>query len=270
MKIFCLIQIILLTILLIGVGVGSVAADSRDGISQTDAPVSGLPAQNLVGVIVGINEDAGTLDVEILNGDGEIILYVVRVSEDFDFDSIALGDPIEFSESESGNENVSISGAGAGGGNYCANGDAEHPGAVQIVEEYGVSYQEVMAWFCAANEGNGEQLGSTNSGFGEIKLALETAQIVGGTADDLLAMRSEGLGWGQIWSNLGFSGKPKDEDGSGQQGNQSEPRSDNGQGAGAENSNGNGPPDHANNDKVKDQKKDKDGNGKSNGKGKGK
>lgn len=198
------------------------------------------------------------------NEQGEIVLHVVQVPDDFDFDGVALGDSIEFSGAGAGNGSTTGDGNtdGEGGGNYCADGSEEHPGAARLVDEYGVSYQEVIGWFCTANGENGEQLGSTNSGFGEIKLALETAQISGGTADELLAMRDEGLGWGQIWKELGFTGKPKEDEVSGQQDTQAEDDNDNGQGSGADNSNGNGPPDHANNDKDKG----KGNNGKGNDK----
>lgn len=72
-------------------------------------------------------------------------------------------------------------------------------------------YLQVMTWFChTSDDGEGY-------GFGQIMLALQTSQILADTespveADALLAMRADGLGWGEIWKTLGFNGKPKPAD----------------------------------------------------------
>lgn len=65
MKLSRLIQISFIVIVIIGISVGSVAAAGRDGFLQSEDTEP--EEQGMVGVIVGINKDAGTLDVEVLN-----------------------------------------------------------------------------------------------------------------------------------------------------------------------------------------------------------
>jgi hypothetical protein len=62
-----------------------------------------------------------------------------------------------------------------------------------------------MALFCepvAKEDGDGEDSGW---GFGQIMLGLETGDLEG-----TLALRAEGMGWGQIWQEMGLIGKGKD------------------------------------------------------------
>lgn len=69
-------------------------------------------------------------------------------------------------------------------------GDSEkkHPVGERIAERYlDGDYDQVMTWFCAGN------------GFGQIMLALETGKVTDLTAEDVLAERANGKGWGQIW-----------------------------------------------------------------------
>lgn len=107
------------------------------------------------------------------------------------------------------------------GGINCT-GANPHPVGQRIADTYGVTYEQVMTWFC------------DGYGFGEITHALETAKVATDyTADDLLASKGQGKGWGEIWQELGLIGNAEDA----------------------------GPPPHANN-------KDKD-KGKSGDKGKG-
>jgi hypothetical protein len=82
---------------------------------------------------------------------------------------------------------------------FCADlGGRQHPVGSRIAQGYGVDYGTVMGWFC-----NGHY------GFGQIVLALQTSQFVEFTPGDLLAMKSERGGWGVVWRELGFTGRPK-------------------------------------------------------------
>jgi len=85
---------------------------------------------------------------------------------------------------------------------YCMDGKQEkpHPLAAKMAERYGVSEDWVMGYFC---EGYG---------MGAIMLALKTSQINGITVDpeSLLTERSNGVGWGNIWKNIGLIGSERE------------------------------------------------------------
>jgi hypothetical protein len=53
--------------------------------------------------------------------------------------------------------------------------------------------EEVMGWFCEGAE------------FEDIMVALETEKHTGTIAEDMLAMRAEGLSWEEIWLVVGFT-----------------------------------------------------------------
>jgi len=95
------------------------------------------------------------------------------------------------------------------GGYFCQNPDAQHPHAAALAEKYEVSYQTIMRWFCKPGD-NPDNPSTATNGFGNIKLAFETALAAGGTADEYLAAKEEGQGWGQIWSDLCYHGKPSE------------------------------------------------------------
>ena len=264
-----MISLILMVVLVVNVVI--VYAAGSDGISQTDEPVESPEDISYVGVIVGINGDDGSLDIEVPLETGELVVFTVQMPDDFDFTTVTDGDSFEIT-GILGDDGVIVppedGSAFTGNGNFCSSPDEEHPTGASIAESYGVEYSDVMGWYCdnAPDGGDGSEDGGTSkTGFGEIKLALETAEITGGSAEELLALRSEGQGWGQIWKELGFNGKPKDDD---VLDDETVVEEESGQGSGAENSNGNGPPEHANNDKDKDQEKDKDKENKGKGKDK--
>jgi hypothetical protein len=105
---------------------------------------------------------------------------------------------------------------------FCGSSLFEHPIAAAIAERHEVEYEWVMEWFC------GEDVG-----LGQIALALYTVRILEAAAEaegegdgeaavsasdlaelagELLAMRVEdGMGWGQIWQELEFIGRPRAE-----------------------------------------------------------
>lgn len=84
--------------------------------------------------------------------------------------------------------------------------DDPHPAGQGLAATYGIDYETIMEWFC-----HGIDDGKESYGFGEIMLALETAEKTGDSAEALLAQRDE-MGWGEIWQELGLIGKPDDDE----------------------------------------------------------
>jgi hypothetical protein len=82
-------------------------------------------------------------------------------------------------------------------GDFCVGADP-HPVGQRLADEYGVTYEQVMGWFCDGRYG-----------MGEIKIALQAGKTLEMAAEDLLAMKTELGGWGQVWHALGMKGKPK-------------------------------------------------------------
>lgn len=91
-------------------------------------------------------------------------------------------------------------------GYFCSEGAEDHPVALAIAETYGVDYETVIGMFCA---GEGEE-GSARTGFGNIMLAFHTAEATGGDALEILSMKEDGTGWGQIWQDMGLIGKDRE------------------------------------------------------------
>jgi hypothetical protein len=78
----------------------------------------------------------------------------------------------------------------------CGDEDKQQPEAVTLSERYGVSYEEIMNWFCL------------NNGFGEIDLAYSLSQETEVPVEEIFAMRESGMGWGQIKQELQPKLKP--------------------------------------------------------------
>ena len=76
-------------------------------------------------------------------------------------------------------------------------GDTEQSVAESIAETFEVSYDQVMVWFC-----NGAE-------YEDILLALQTADSLDVSADELLKMRAAGLTWEDIWTTSGWVEKPE-------------------------------------------------------------
>lgn len=70
--------------------------------------------------------------------------------------------------------------------NRCDNRSQQQPEALRLVHRYNVTYAEIMGWFCKG------------FGFGEIDLAYDLSLSSGTPVSDIFALRSSGLGWGQI------------------------------------------------------------------------
>lgn len=74
------------------------------------------------------------------------------------------------------------------GGNRagCQSDTWQHPEGLRLAARWGVSYNEIMSWFCQGY------------GFGEIDLAYELAGQSGKPVTEVFAMRASGMGWGNI------------------------------------------------------------------------
>lgn len=83
-----------------------------------------------------------------------------------------------------------------GRGEVCASLD--HPVAGRIAQEYGVSSDDILKWFC-----------EDNMGFGEIELAYAIARQTGSPVDAIFAQRLGGEGWGNIKKDNGVQGNIK-------------------------------------------------------------
>jgi hypothetical protein len=148
-----------------------------------------------------------------------------------------------------------------GGANFfCATPTAAHPVGARLAGLYGLSYEEVMGWFCEGGHG-----------FGQIMLALRTAEALDGIPDDYLERRAEGEGWGRIWRGEGLIGRNGRPEGAGPLELENEDRGHGGPPAHAgpkDKERGNGPPDHAGPPAHAGPKWDNPGNG--NGRGRSK
>jgi hypothetical protein len=172
---------------------------------------------NIKGEVTKIG--AGTITV--LSNKGET--YEVTLPEDFDPDSIQVGDSVlvkgrinedgsvtaesiklvgKGNDKDDGDEDEDQAEGGKGDSAYCADSKQEkpHPFAAKIAERYGVDEEWVMGYFC------------DGYGMGAIMLALKTSQLDGVLvdADTLLAERANGLGWGRIWQEQGLIGREKE------------------------------------------------------------
>jgi hypothetical protein len=197
--------LVLLGLMLTAVNPDMVWADNDDPIEI-----------EFTGTVTAINEENRTITVLAETEDGSEE-YLVRVPEDFDLDGVTVGDVVEVDGTLQDNGSVQAKtvkvededdkdGDDDGGegdhGHFCRNlddPDIVHPVGYGIAERYDVDYEEVMTWFC-----------EENMGFGQIMLALQTADGYEETYDELLDRRIAGEGWGEIWQDLGLIGRPKD------------------------------------------------------------
>jgi hypothetical protein len=72
----------------------------------------------------------------------------------------------------------------------CESRTQQQPEALRLAQRYNVTYDEIMSWFCKG------------FGFGEIDLAYGLSLSTGMPVSEIFAMRSSGLGWGQIKKQL--------------------------------------------------------------------
>jgi hypothetical protein len=198
-------MVALIAVLGLALSTTVVRAASPSGLVQQEEDPEEV---EVIGEVVGIDEDSGTLTVDV---DGEI--YVVLVPSDFDWDAIEVGDVVEVEgvldekdvlvadkvkvEDEDDDDDEGEDGDGVNF--FCTSEDAQHPVGKALSNLYDVTYDDVMMWFC--DEG---------MGFGQIMLALQTAKLTGEEASDYLGRRSAGEGWGRIWQSLDLIGRNKE------------------------------------------------------------
>lgn len=72
-----------------------------------------------------------------------------------------------------------------------------HPVGLTLASQHGVDYAEVVDWVCEGHS------------FGEIVLALATAGDQQAPAGDIIVLKSELGGWGQLWHELQDKGGPQ-------------------------------------------------------------
>ena len=171
--------------------------------------------------IKGEVPEVGAGTITVLSNKG--ISYVVTVPDGFDLSTIQVGDSVlvkgrigadgnvtaesiklvgKGNDKADSNENNDQAEGGKGNGAYCADGNQvkPHPFAARMAERYGVTESWVMGYFC------------DGYGMGQIMLALKTSEIKGIDADpeSILAERSNGVGWGNIWRGLGLIGSERE------------------------------------------------------------
>lgn len=127
------------------------------------------------------------------------------------------------------------------GSYYCENLTEQHPVAAYLAETYETPYEQIMEWFCMGN-----------FGFGEIKSAFKASMLLEGgySIEQILDMKEELGGWGQVKQELGLIGKDRQKPAEGLKSKPAFPPGNPDKET--------GPPDHANNDKEKNKDKDKD------------
>ena len=216
----------ILTLALVLSLVVSTAVFAKEGVGNPKGEVKGWT-----------DSETDGYSVTIITEDGE--LFVINVSEDFDFSFLEFGmvvvakgewtdegffaewvkeadeeeeteEPVveetEELEVEETEEPEDGEGEEDGEGGAWCNGHKEgetHPVAEKIVEKYedlGYDAEWVMEQKCGG------------FGFGNVMLALQTEKLEkengeegnGRTADDLLEEKKGGKGWGQIWKDTGL------------------------------------------------------------------
>jgi hypothetical protein len=174
------------------VGDGSLTVKSNKGETYTITIPDGFELGAIqVGDSVLVKAIAGEGDTWLL----ETIKQVGPGSGDDDDDAVDDGDEGDDTDQEK-TEGFKENSA------FCAEGKQEkpHPLAPKIAERFGVSEEWVMDHFCEGYS------------IGAIMLAIKTSQLDGVTdsADQLLADRESGNGWGLIWKGLGLIGSEKE------------------------------------------------------------
>jgi len=165
---------------------------------------------NLEGEIIAVDVVGLTITIQNVENETVVIHFpadyafsftaadigiLVHVKGDLQEDSSVLAKfvkPVELEGDGEGSKDDSA---------YCS-GEKEknHPAAVFLHLTFNKEIEEIMGYFC------------DGFGFGQISLALQTEKVTGVEYGTLLANRAEGQGWGQIWQELGYKGKPKGDD----------------------------------------------------------
>jgi cytochrome c-type biogenesis protein CcmE len=229
-KSWAVVLTVILAMLLMAVNAGSTLAAPAAVTGEEETEAVEI---EFTGTVKTVDEEAGTLVVSVEQKDETVVDYVVYLPEDFDWTTVKEGEVVEVEgtleengdvlatkvkvetededeededqaeededeQEEEGEEALS-------GGFFCRHLDIAHPIGLRLADQYGVPYEQVMEWFCAGK-----------FGFGQIKHALRTAQVISETervtdttevdladvAGIFLKQRKAGLGWGRIWKQL--------------------------------------------------------------------
>lgn len=172
---------------------GEVLSKNEDGTLTVQSKQGGI---YVVVLPAGINASAIQVGASVLvkgqlNPDGSVQVASIKL--------LGVGETEEYEGEEVDDE-------GPGGfqenSAFCAEGKQErpHPLAPKLAARYGVDEGWVMEKICAGYS------------IGAIMLAIKTSQVVGiqASADDLLAERASGMGWGQIWQKMKLIGSEKE------------------------------------------------------------
>lgn len=172
-------------------GTDYLVLDTRDGPVTVYFPEGYQPVDLEIGLSVMV--DGSWLENDAFQADA---IKLLLDDEDEDDDEMEDG---EGEESESTGQNAFCTGEK----------DTAHPLAAKIAARFAtaegeegdtpaVSEEQVMAWFCEGNS------------FGEIMLALMTQKFDGTDPQELLQMRADGMGWGNIWKEKGMIGNERE------------------------------------------------------------
>ncbi len=161
---------------------------------------------NLKGEVTAVNDD-GTITMKTTKG------YVVTVQVPMSYDIKAgdfihvkgwvheegfiVADWVKPGEDDDEKEGEEIGEGSKANSAFCSGRkDKPHPVAAGISQTYGMPVDVVMTYFCDGH------------GFGQIMLALQTKAMKGTDVAESLGSRKAGVGWGEIWKDLGLIGKP--------------------------------------------------------------
>ena len=172
-------------------------------IAQPLAAKENTKQVEVQGTVLSIDAAAGTFQIQGEHGE----VYIIVPMAGFDLSTLKVGDIVEVKGTRNDNGSVSALSikieqadedqADKSEGYYCVQSDVQHPVGARLAKQHEVPYATLQGWFC---EG---------FGWGQIKLALRTAELTGGNAADLLKARRDGQGWGQIWQSLKLIGRTK-------------------------------------------------------------
>lgn len=165
---------------------------------------------NLEGEIIAVDEVGQTITIRTTEGEEYTIYFspedafnytfedlgsFVHVKGELQEDGTILAEwvKLELDEDE-GDEGGKAESA------YCS-GEKEtpHPVAIVLANRFDKDVEDIMGYFC------------DGFGIGQIYLALKTELITGVDYGELLGSRTEGKGWGEIWKELGYKSKSKDD-----------------------------------------------------------
>jgi hypothetical protein len=177
---------------------GSITVQLQDGSSVTVYPPAGETFDpNLFGTMVHVKGDYNA-DDSIIQADWVKPADADDDADDDDDDddgnSQGKGKGLDKNKNKGDDDDDD---GGKATSAYCGGDkDKAHPFAAGVAETYGVSEDEVMGYFCQG------------FGFGQIMLAIQTQKMEGVTSSvgAMLAARESGLGWGQIWADMGIIG----------------------------------------------------------------